>query len=64
MAFQLAATIAIGAFLGKKLDGYFQTERPYFTALCSVVFLFAGFYVTLKDILFTRPGNRSKKTPA
>lgn len=48
--------LAIGAFLGTKLDRYFETERPWFTALCVLVFLFIAFYLILKDLLFSEKG--------
>lgn len=52
MAFQMGIIILIGALVGKKLDAYFQTERPYLTALMALLSILAALYVTLKD-LFT-----------
>ena len=52
MAFQLAAAILIGVFVGKKLDAYLRLERPYMTAVAAMLFLLAGLYLSLKDILF------------
>jgi F0F1-type ATP synthase assembly protein I len=52
MAFQMGFILAIGAFLGLKIDRYFATKRPYFTALFVLIFLFIAFYLTLKDLLF------------
>ena len=52
MAFQLVAAILIGVFVGKKLDAYFQFDRPYMTAASALLFLLAGLYVSLKDLLF------------
>ncbi len=52
MALQLAVLIALGVFLGQKLDAYFKNETPYLTALLAIVFLFIGFYLSLKDLLF------------
>ena len=54
IAFTLAATIAVGAFIGGKLDARFQFEKPYLTALCTLIGLFAGFYLSLKDLLFKK----------
>ncbi|MFQ5446672.1 MAG: AtpZ/AtpI family protein [Saprospiraceae bacterium] len=51
MAFQMGVLLAIGAFLGKKLDHYFQTERPYWTAAGVIFFLMAALYLTFKDLL-------------
>jgi F0F1-type ATP synthase assembly protein I len=52
MAFQLAIVLVVGAFLGTRLDSYFQTTRPYFAAILVVLALFAGLYLSLKDLLF------------
>ncbi|HMO37919.1 MAG TPA: AtpZ/AtpI family protein [Saprospiraceae bacterium] len=51
MAFQMAATIAIGIFAGKYLDRYFQTETPYFTILGAFIFAAAAMYLVIKDFL-------------
>lgn len=54
IAFTLAATLMAGAFIGQKLDAYFQLDRPYLTALITLLALFAGFYLSLKDLLFKK----------
>lgn len=53
MAIQLAVLLAIGTFAGSKMDAYFETERPYFTAIFALLALFAGFYLVLKDLFVT-----------
>jgi len=50
MTFQIAAYIAVGVFIGGKVDAYFSTSEPYFTALFSIILLVSGLYVTLKDL--------------
>ncbi|MEK7254276.1 MAG: AtpZ/AtpI family protein [Bacteroidota bacterium] len=52
MAFQMGILIAIGTFIGTRLDRHFQTERPYFAAAGAILFLFAAFYLTLKNLIF------------
>lgn len=52
MAFQLAIVLGAGTWAGMRIDRYFQTERPYFTALLALVSLFAGLYLSLKDLIF------------
>jgi F0F1-type ATP synthase assembly protein I len=52
MAFQLAAVLAVGVWAGTRIDLYFQTERPYFTAVLALLSLFAGLYLSLKDLIF------------
>lgn len=51
MAFQLIAAILLGVFVGQKLDAYWQFKHAYMTALCAILFLFAGLYLVLKDLL-------------
>jgi hypothetical protein len=41
MALQFFLVIAIGAWVGKKLDAHFGTPRPYITIIC-ILFLAAG----------------------
>ena len=50
LAFQLGATIAIGAFIGYKLDEWAQFDKQYLTALFAVLFTLAGLYIALKDL--------------
>ncbi len=50
MAIQMGVIILIGAFIGKKLDVYFQTERPYLTSLFALIAIFAALYLSLKDL--------------
>ena len=51
MAFQFGILLAIGAFVGQKLDAYFDTSKPYLTALSIIVFLFFALYLVFKDLL-------------
>lgn len=50
MAFQIIAYLVVGIFLGKKLDQYFQTKDPIFTALLATVFLGAFFFKLFVDL--------------
>ena len=54
MAFQMAFIIGLGTFLGKELDAKMQNERPLFTILFSMIFLFLAFYFTLKDLIINK----------
>lgn len=51
LAFQLGITIAIGAFIGQKLDAWAQFDRPYLTLVCLLLFAFGGLYTALKDLI-------------
>lgn len=51
IAFQLAIYLGIAVFIGQKLDEHFTTEKPYLTALCTIIALPIAFYATLKDLL-------------
>ena len=50
MAFQMVAYIIVGILLGKQLDKYFETERPFLTALCAILFLVAHFIKLVSDL--------------
>lgn len=52
MAFQIAIALAAGAWLGNWLDRSAQTPKPYFTALFTLLGLFAGLYLSLKDLIW------------
>jgi F0F1-type ATP synthase assembly protein I len=50
LAFQLGATIGIGAFIGFKLDQWAGFGKQYLTALFAILFTLAGLYISLKDL--------------
>lgn len=50
MAFQIAAYVLVGIFIGKQLDKYFETSRPFFTAFGAILFLVAYFIKLMNDI--------------
>lgn len=51
MAVQLGVTIAVGAFIGRKLDEWFAFEKPLMTALFSLLATITGIYLLIKDII-------------
>ena len=50
MAFQMIATILIGVFLGKYVDEKFNGGGLYM-AVISLFFVFAGIYLSIKDLI-------------
>lgn len=50
MAFQMAASILLCAFLGQWLDGYFETGQ-ILTIVLTLFGVFGGLYLALKDFL-------------
>ncbi len=54
MAFQMGIIILVGTLVGKKLDEYFQLQRPYLTVVFALLSIFAALYLALKDLLFTK----------
>lgn len=50
MAVQMAVTIMLGVFGGRKLDAYYEMETPIFTLILSVVGVGAALYLTIKDL--------------
>ena len=53
MTFQMGLIILVGTFLGKKLDHYFQLERPYLTVLLALLSIFTALSLVLKDLSFS-----------
>ena len=51
MAIQMGVVVMIGAYIGKRLDAYMQTEKPYFTILFALIAVTAALYLTLKDLI-------------
>lgn len=51
LAFQLGATIGVGAFIGYQLDQWANFEKDYFTVLFVMLFAGAGLYTALKDLI-------------
>lgn len=56
MAFQMAVTIAVGAWGGRKLDIYFQNNKPVYTIILSLLGIAGGLYLVLKD--FIKPNEK------
>jgi F0F1-type ATP synthase assembly protein I len=50
MAFQMAATIVVGVLIGKRLDAYWEFEKPVITAVGALLGLVTAFYLILKDL--------------
>lgn len=51
VGFQIAGALALGVFIGYKLDQKIKTTGPYFTVGFALVFLVAGMYLGLKDLM-------------
>lgn len=50
IGFRMAVMIALGAWLGHWLDAKQQLERPIFTIIFSLLFIFAAIYWVIKDL--------------
>ena len=51
IGFQLAASIGLGVFIGYELDKWMHTSKPYFALLFGTLFLGAGLYLTIKQLM-------------
>ena len=51
MALQFFALIAIGAWLGQKLDAWLQTPKPFITVFLILVFAGGYFYKMYLDLM-------------
>ncbi len=50
IAFQMAATIFAGVYIGTKLDEKYPNEWSIYTLICSLVFTFAALYAVIKQV--------------
>ncbi len=50
IAFQMGATIFICAYIGKKLDSYYQLEKRWFTMGFVLFGVTASIYVVIKQL--------------
>jgi hypothetical protein len=50
LAFQLAALVAVAAWLGGRIDRALGTRKPYFTALLVLLFTVGFFYRMYLDL--------------
>lgn len=51
MAIQLGVTIALGAFIGQRLDKWLSLEAPLMTAFLSLLATIAGIYLLIRDLV-------------
>ena len=54
LGFQMIAIILIFYWAGTKLDERSASESPIYTAILSVLGVFVGLYVSLKDFIFKK----------
>jgi len=54
MAFQMIAIILIFYWIGSKLDGRSTYEKPVYTAVLTVLGVFAGLFVSLRDFIWRK----------
>lgn len=51
IAFQMIVIILAGVFLGVKMDKWFHTRDPIFTAVVTLLFVIIAIYTVIKDLL-------------
>jgi len=51
LGFQMITIILAGIFLGMGLDKWIGTEKPYFSAGCSVLFVCLALYFMIREII-------------
>ncbi|MBP6386695.1 MAG: AtpZ/AtpI family protein [Pseudarcicella sp.] len=47
---QMLVTIGLGVFVGIKIDEWLQMKTPWFTVICSLLFIFLSMYGFIKSI--------------
>ena len=51
IAFQMIVIILAGVFLGVKMDKWFHTNDPIFTAIVTLLCVILAIYTVIKDLL-------------
>ena len=51
MAFQMAVTIFLFVFAGRKLDNIFESPQPYFTAGMALLGVFLALYLVIRQLM-------------
>ena len=54
MGFQMVAIILLFYWAGSKLDERSGNEKPAYTAILTLLGVFAGLYIILKDFIFKK----------
>jgi ATP synthase protein I len=54
MGFQMIAIILLFYWAGSKLDERSSNEKPVYTAILTLLGVFAGLYIVLKDFIFRK----------
>jgi len=54
MGFQMIAIILLFYWAGSKLDERSGNEKPVYTAILTLLGVFAGLYIVLKDFIFRK----------
>lgn len=57
MAIQMGVVIGLSAWGGVKLDEHYQNKTPVFTIVLSLLGIFAGLYLALKDFINPKKKN-------
>jgi len=56
MGFQMIVIILLFYWAGTKLDARAATEKPVYTAILTVLGVFAGLYIVLKEFIGKKNG--------
>lgn len=51
IAIQMGVIIGVSAWGGKKLDEYFNLNKPYLTIVCSLVGVAVALYLIIKEVI-------------
>jgi hypothetical protein len=54
MGFQMIAIILIFYWAGSKLDERSASEKPIYTAILTILGVFVGLYISLKDFIIKK----------
>lgn len=59
LSFVMGGVIFAFNYAGRYLDTYFETQTPWFNISLSIIGVFVGMYLALKDFIVQKPENSS-----
>lgn len=55
IGFQMLAVIGLGVWLGQHLDGKYQTDKPWYTMLFSLLGAIIAIVLTIREVMREKP---------
>lgn len=60
LSFVMGGVIFAFNYAGRYLDTYFETQTPWFNITLSIIGVFVGMYLALKDFIVQKPDQKNE----